>query len=161
MCKKHKKGKREVNTRTHKKEREEFTRTRVMVEWNSNKRVQMNGARERREHGDDDGGGWNNSSWGKCNRNKIKCWSHLSREYFSYLMEPLHADKVPVSGPLRHVKYKIKFKHIRGMVHLPPATSQISTTSLPSLYGSISFVLSLRRASYITGRSGGTAEEEK
>lgn len=44
----------------------------------------------------------------------------------------------------------------RKKVNQPPETSQISVTSLPSLYGSINFVRSLLLASYITGFWGGT-----
>jgi hypothetical protein len=43
---------------------------------------------------------------------------------------------------------------------LPPWTSQISVTSLPSLYGSINFVRSLLLASYITGFWGGTGTKK-
>lgn len=62
---------------------------------------------------------------------------------------------------LSGVSGKIK-NEIKNLLYiLPPWTSQISVTSLPSLYGSINFVRSLLLASYITGFWGGTGTKKR
>lgn len=55
--------------------------------------------------------------------------------------------------------FELNINIILLKLNLPPDTSQIRFISLPSLYGSRSFVLSRRLMSNITGLSGGTEKK--